>query len=427
MNIAIIGSGISGLMAAYVLSREHQVDVFEKEDYPGGHAHTARAPGPDGEQPVDTGFIVYNELNYPHFTRLLKELTVDSIASDMSFGVHSPSEHFAYSSRGLAGLLATPGRLFKADFYRLVRDIIRFNREARIAIEEDVSGDVTLRSFLEARRFSDAFVRHYISPMSSAIWSAVPGKTLDFPALTFFRFFKNHGLLSVSPDVPWRTVKGGSRSYVQALIKPFEDRLHLKTPVRGVRRSGGKVQLSFDDGPDRVYDRVVIAAHADQALDMLADPSDEERRLLAPFPYQKNRVVLHNDTSILPHQGAARASWNVHVAEKPETDTPLAMTYDMNRLQAIPDQSRYLVTLNPGKEWLDRLAQSTNGKRLFFDTVYEHPAFVPESFRMQPHLSALNGVRNTCYCGAWFGYGFHEDGLVSGLNAARALGADWTR
>lgn len=410
------------MMAAYVLCRTHDVDVFEKADIPGGHAHTVDTQGPDGMQAVDTGFIVYNERNYPHFTRLLNELGVASIPSDMSFGVHNPSERFAYSSRGLTGLLASPTHLFSPRFHRMVRDILRFNRLASAALEENLSGDITLKDFLLTHRFSDAFVQRYISPMSSAIWSAAPGQTLDFPALTFFRFFKNHGLLSVSPDVPWRTVQGGSRAYVKQIIKPFEGRLHLKTAVRGIRRTGGGVHLSFDDGPDRVYDRVVIAAHADQALAMLADPSDDERRLLIHFPFQKNRVILHNDISVLPKQRRAWASWNVQAG----TTDLLTMSYHMNRLQSIPGPAHYLVTLNPDTHWLERLRQRPNGSRILFETTYEHPAFVTESFRLQPQLSALNGTQNTYYCGAWFGYGFHEDGLVSGLNAARALGGEWT-
>ncbi len=426
MKTAVIGSGISGLMAAYVLSRRHEVDVFEKDRRPGGHAHTVDAPGPAGKQAVDTGFIVYNESNYPHFTRLLRELKVETIPSDMSFGVYHPADAFAYSSRGLAGLLATPRNAVSPRFYRMVADIIRFNRLARGALEDASYAKVTLREFLRMHAFSEAFERFYITPMSSAIWSAPPGKTLDFPALTFFRFFKNHGLLSLSPDIPWRTVKGGSRTYVNEMSKPFAHRIHLNAPVRQVRRTAEGVILSFDDGPDRVYDRVVIAAHADQALRMLADPSDEERRLLAHFPYQSNRVVLHNDASIMPRRRAAWASWNVQTSAAGDPTTPLAMSYHMNRLQSIGGPAPYLVTLNPDEAWLEQLRASTNGRRLYFDTEYEHPAFGTDSFRVQPELVSLNGQRNTCYCGAWFGYGFHEDGLVSGLNAARALGVDWS-
>jgi uncharacterized protein len=426
MKIAIIGSGIAGLTAAYVLGRRYPVDVFEKEGYAGGHAHTVDATGPNGPQPVDTGFIVYNEVNYPHFTRLLRELSVETLASDMSFGVHSPSESFAYSSRGVAGLLATPQHLLSPRIFRMVRDIIRFNGLARTALENGDGADMTLRDFLGAHRFSDAFIQYYITPMSSAIWSAAPGRTLAFPALTFFRFFNNHGLLSITPDIPWRTIKGGSRSYVTAMTRTFKDRLHLNTPVRGIRRADSKVYLSFDDGPDRVYDRVVIAAHADQALQLLADPSEEERRLLSLFPYQKNRVVLHNDSSMLPRRRAARAAWNVRVPESSGTEAPLTMSYDMNRLQQIAGDTPYLVTLNPGNRWLEQLRRNTNGTRMYFETVYEHPAFIADSFRMQSELTRLNGPRNTYFCGAWFGYGFHEDGVVSGLNAARAMGVDWS-
>ena len=425
LDIAIVGSGIAGLGAAYLLNRRHRIEVFEQADYPGGHAHTVDAEAADGPQPVDTGFIVYNEVNYPHFTRLLAELQVASIPSNMSFGAHCPETGFAYSSRGLRGLFATPRNAGSPAFHRMLRDILRFNKMARHALDHGEEGDDTLDEFLRHHGFSDYFVRYYISPMSAAIWSAPAGRTLAFPAMTFFRFFKNHGLLSVRPDIPWRTVRGGSREYVRAMTRTFSDRIHLHTPVRQIRRTDSQVRLSFDDGPDRLFDRVVLAVHADQALRLLQDPSDDERRLLAHFPYQPNRVVLHDDATVLPRRRAAWASWNVRIPPADAGEQPLTMSYHMNRLQAIPGPTPYLVTLNPDVAWR-RTMDGRPGHHVFFETDYDHPLYGTGSFRVQPEFATLNGRRQTCFCGAYTGYGFHEDGLASGLQAARALGVEWT-
>lgn len=424
MKIAIVGSGISGLGAAHVLQRAHHVEVFEKEAEPGGHAHTVEVPTSAGAQPVDTGFIVYNEPNYPLLTRLFAEVQVETMPSDMSFGVHDPAQGWAYSSRGLPGLLATPRNLLRPAFYSMVKDILRFNKCAKRALNGP-AGTETLGEFLHSHRFSPAFIEGYISPMSSAIWSAPPGKTLAFPAWTFFRFFNNHGLLSTSPDIPWRTVKGGSREYVRAVTRPFADRLHTNTPVQRIERRPDGVRVYLNDGPALTFDAIVLAVHADQALRLLADPSDEETTLLSRYPYQANRTVLHNDASLLPKQSAAWASWNVRLPAKLETDEPLAMHYDMNRLQSIPGPESLLVTLNPETQWIEQRRGDTGSTRIYYETTYEHPAYRTDSFTKQNELQRLNGPRNTYYCGAYFGYGFHEDGLASGVHAARALGVEW--
>ncbi len=416
MNIAIIGSGVSGLGAAYLLQRRHQVTLFEQASWVGGHAHTVEANG----QPVDTGFIVYNETNYPLLTRLFRELGVQTAPTDMSFGMHNAATGVAYSSRGLGGLLARPRNLFSPRLYRMIRELGRFNRLARAALAENRHGDITLGEFLEGHGFTDVLKLDYIVPMSAAIWSAPPGRMLGFPALTFFRFFHNHSLLSYSPDVPWRTVVGGSREYVRALIKPMAGRVQCNCPVRAVTRLPDAVRLSFADRPDETFDQVVIATHADQALRLLADPSDEERRLLQRFPYQANRVVLHGDTSVLPPYRRAWASWTVDMPSAEQLDQPIAMTYDMNRLQNIPLPQRYLVTLNPPQRW-----QPGAAGPIYYQTDYTHPAYDNESFRVQPELVRLNGQRLTYFCGAYFGYGFHEDGLRSGVEVARALGVEW--
>lgn len=423
MKIAIIGSGISGLGAAYLLNRAHEVDVYEKEAWVGGHSHTIRV----NNLAVDTGFIVYNEKNYPYLSRLFGELGVETIPSDMSFGVYNPSTGLAYSSRGIPGLLARPASLLSPSFYRMVRDIFRFNREAVAALEDDSAADVTLGEFLHQRAFSEAFERGYITPMSAAIWSSPPGLTLDFPAKTFFQFFRNHGLLSTSPDIPWRTVKGGSQAYVEALVRPFAGRVHTGCPVQSISRQDNGARLSFSDGPDREYDHVVLATHSDQALRLLADPTDEEERLLARFPYQTNRVVLHSDDTVMPPYRRAWASWTVRMPASGEEVSALMMTYDMNRLQSIPGPQPYLVTLNPEEKWLEKHKNAPYGSDMIhYQTDYEHPAFTTESFRLQSELHRLNQQGGAIsFCGAYFGYGFHEDGLRSGVEVAAKLGVEW--
>ena len=416
MNIAIIGTGVSGLGAAHVLQRQHQVTLFEQASWVGGHAHTVDADG----QPVDTGFIVYNESNYPLLSRLFRELGVETAPTDMSFGMHNPTNGMAYSSRGLSGLFARPQNALRPRIYRMIRELGRFNRLARAALAENRHADITLGEFLDGHGFSDVLKLDYIVPMSAAIWSAPPGRMLGFPALTFFRFFNNHGLLSYAPDIPWRTVVGGSRKYVQVLIKPIAGRVHCNCPVRAVRRLKDAVCLSFADRPDQTFDRVVIATHADQALRLLANPSDDERRLLQRFPYQSNRVVLHRDPSVLPPYPRAWASWTVNMPPAEQLDQPIAMTYDMNRLQNIPLPERYLVTLNPASSW-----QSKATEKIYYQTDYTHPAYDNESFRVQPELAELNAQGPAYFCGAYFGYGFHEDGLRSGVEVARALGVEW--
>ncbi len=413
-------------MAAYLLHRKYDITVVEKDCRIGGHANTVEVPTHNGAVPVDTGFIVYNEANYPNFTRLISELGVSTQPSDMSFGVHSPSDKFTFSSRGLRGLLSHKRNLLRPSFLRMVAEIIRFNRLARYALTDGTAAGLTLLEFLESRRLSPYFIRYYISPMSSAIWSAAPGQTLQFPAETFIRFFHQHGLLSLSPDIPWRTVTGGSREYVKLLTRDFRDRIQVNRPVRRIRRHANHVQLSFDDGPDQRFDHAVVAAHANQALALLDDPSADERRVLSLFPYQRNRVLLHNDASIMPTRKQAWASWNVHVEGQGGVPSLLCMSYHMNRLQRLSATDHYLVTLNPPDEYLKAVESGAPGARVFYDTVYEHPAYTADSFPAQTKLPRLNGVRRTHFCGAYFGYGFHEDGLTSGLAVARELGAEWT-
>jgi uncharacterized protein len=415
MKIAVVGSGISGLMAAYVLSRQHDVHVFEKEATLGGHAHTEE--GPDGT-PVDTGFIVFNEVNYPLFTRLLRELQVESQPSDMSFGVDDPATGFAFSSRGLTGALARRSNLLRPSFYRFVADIHRFNQAALAALESGAGDDLTLGAFVDQLGLGAAFREQYLVPMSSAIWSAPPGKTLGFSAAVFLRFFKNHGLLSLAPSIRWRTVKGGSRRYVEAIRRRLGDGVHLNAPVQAVRRQDGRACVTLVDGAEQVFDAVVLAAHADQSLALLADATEEERRLLGYYPYQANRVVLHSDAQVMPRAKGAWASWTVRMTPPAAAggEAQLVMSYDMNRLQSLPPRQPYFVTLNPLSEW---------ALQPHYETVYDHPAYDQRSFQQHAALRGLNAGGPVYFCGAYFGYGFHEDGLRSGLDAAAAMGVEW--
>ncbi len=429
MRIAVVGTGIAGLGAAHVLQRAGcDVTCFEQEAEPGGHAHTERVAQNGEVQPVDTGFIVYNEPNYPLFTRLLRELQVATQPSDMSFGCYNEVSGIMYSSRGLRGLWARPRNVVSPALYRMVADIARFNRLAGEQLRRTTEPGLLLGDFLQQQRFSQVFIDHYISPMSAAIWSAPPGATLDFPAETFFRFFNNHALLKLAPDIQWRTVCGGSRSYVQALVRPFSDRVHTRTTVRHVIREADQVRLQLAGGEDQFVDRVVLAVHADQALAILDQPSKSEQEHLAAFPYQPNRVALHNDISLLPPARRAWASWNVRLTSASQRgESPLTMTYHMNRLQGMPERYPYCVSLNPAADWCDRLhaKQQEAGPRIFFETSYAHPAYTAHSFDIQPRLATLNEHGPVYFCGAWFGYGFHEDGLRSGVAAARALGVEW--
>lgn len=412
MRIAIVGSGISGLVAAHQLHPHHEVVVYEADARLGGHTHTVDVEVEGERHSVDTGFIVYNEKTYPNFTRLLKQLEVKTQPSDMSFGLSCERTDLEWGSRGLRGILAQPSNLLRGSFLRMLRDRARFNRESKVLLEQDEE-KVTIGDYLSSGGYATEFVEHYVIPMGAAIWSAPPSTFLQMPATTFVRFFNNHGLLETMPSLPWRVVSGGSSRYVEKLVAPFRDRIRVGCPVSSVRRMADRVEVSSPDGVE-AFDQVVLAAHSDQALSLLADPSSLENELLSSIAYQENEVVLHTDASLIPRRSAAQASWNYLVPR--ESGSGVLVTYDMSRLQGISSRHRFFVTLNG----TDRIAPETILRRF----VYHHPVFDSAAIRAQKFHSEISGTNRTHYCGAYWGHGFHEDGIKSALEVCSQLGVE---
>jgi uncharacterized protein len=396
MKIAIVGSGVSGLGAAYALAPAHDVQVFEREERPGGHANTVVHDG----LALDTGFLVHNERNYPLLTRLFSQLGVATHESDMSFSVSCRGCGLEYSGRRP---FAQPANAARPDFLSLLWEIGRWLRTARPDNDSQ-----TLGEYLDQHHYSKRFRRHFLVPLTSALWSTAPGRALEFPAASAIRFFDNHGMLGFG-RFRWRTVTGGSRRYVDAIAVRLGDRLRLGTGVRSIRRAPDFVELRVGDAVER-FDRIVLATHADQALALLEDPTPTERRILGGFAYTTNEAVLHTDARFLPRASGARASWNYRLGD----DGRPTITYHLNRLQALDTERDYCLTLNehvPEEHVLERF-------------TYEHPLYTVGTLHAQAELPRLAAGR-THYAGAYFGNGFHEDGLASGVAAARALGADW--
>lgn len=414
LRIAVVGSGAAGLTAAHLLARRHEVTVFESNAYAGGHVHTVIIDsGPDAGTPVDTGFIVMNHRTYPVLTRLFEALGVPLRDSDMSFGYHDELTGLQYCGTSLNTLFAQRRNLFRPSFHGMIRDILRFNREAPRDWAAGMLAGLSLGEYLVRGAFGRAFVEDYILPMGAAIWSTPRLKMLAFPAGNFIGFFSNHGLLSVSDRPQWRTVVGGSHTYVHRILSKLPRPVRLDTPVMGLRRDGQQVLVRHTGGQEP-FDRVVMAAHADEALRLLEDPSVEERRWLGPWQYESNQTILHTDASVLPPLGRARASWNA--AREAAGEAAMSLTYDMNRLQGLATARRYLVSLNRQRE--------IRPGQVLRTMVYSHPTYTPESAATQPHLPSLNGVRGTYFCGSYFGHGFHEDAVRSGLEVARCFGLE---
>ncbi|HXV37188.1 MAG TPA: FAD-dependent oxidoreductase [Myxococcota bacterium] len=411
MKIAIVGSGISGLVAARLLHARHEICVYEAADRIGGHTHTVEVSHAGETHAIDTGFIVYNEATYPLFTRLLARLGVATQASSMSFGLSCERSGVEWASHGLRSLFAQPGNLLRPAFLRMLRDVLRFNREARGLLE---AGDekVSLGDYLRGARYSDAFVEHYARPMGAAIWSADPERLLEIPALTFMRFFDNHGLLAANPSLAWRTIRGGSARYLDKLVAPYREQIRTGCRVRCVRRSSDRVEILSDAGVDR-FDHVVLATHSDQALALLEAPTQLERKVLGAIRYQRNDVALHTDESILPHSPRAWASWNYRVPR--DAQSRVVVTYDMSRLQSLSTRTRFLVTLNGG----ERIDPAQVLRRF----VYHHPIFDRAAIQAQKLHLQLSGLSRTHFCGAYWGYGFHEDGVRSAIAACAPFGA----
>jgi uncharacterized protein len=410
MRIAVVGGGVSGLVAAHLLHPEHDVTVFESGSYAGGHTNTVTVETETGPLYVDTGFIVFNDRNYPRFEALLAELGVAAQPSDMSFGVSDGD--FEYASTTPNGLFAKRSHLLSPAFQRMIADVPRFQRRARALLSSPE--EPTLREWLVTLGVSDAFVERVIVPQAAAVWSADPEQMWTFPARFLVEFFDNHGMLGLAGRPRWRTVAGGSERYVEALTAPFAERIRLVTPVRAIERFADRVEVTPAGGDPESFDEVVIAAHADQALGMLADATAAEHEILGAFPYQANEAVLHTDRRLLPRRRRAWASWNYHLV--PEASGPATVTYHMNRLQSLDAELEYCVTLNR--------TEAIDPARIIRTIAYAHPVYTLEGQGAQRRYEEIGGRNRTHYCGAYWGWGFHEDGVASAHRAVAALGRE---
>lgn len=411
MKIAIIGGGISGLTAAHLLSGEHAITLFEAGDYLGGHTHTLDVAHDGISYPVDTGFIVFNERTYPNFIKLLARLGVPSQPSVMSLSVDCATSGLQYCPTSLDTLFAQRKNLLNLPFWRMLLEILRFKR-ACPALYDSSDMDLTLGEYLRSQGYSGMFIEKFLLPMGAAVWSADPGQFLKFPAAAFVRFFTNHGMLDLVDQPTWRTVQGGSRQYVEPLSRPFRDRVRLSTPVARVQRFSDRASVVPCQGEAESFDHVIMACHSDQALALLADPSDAERALLVAIPYQENATVLHTDSRLLPSIAKARASWNCHLPRSEQGS--VALTYWMNLLQSISAPVDFCVTLNSP----EAIAPEKVIRRL----VYHHPVYSAAAFRAQKRRDEISGVNRTSFCGAYWGWGFHEDGVNSALAVCRQFG-----
>jgi predicted NAD/FAD-binding protein len=409
MRIAIVGTGVSGLVAAHRLHREHEIVVYEAADRLGGHSNTVAVEDADGTHAIDTGFIVFNDRNYPHFEALLDELGVASQRSHMGFSVSDGHGRFEYSGTPW-GLFARPAHLVSPTFLGMLSDWRRFNREARALIGMNGTAP-SLGHWLEEKGFSQHFVDRLIVPQAAAVWSADPEQMWSFPASFMAEFFDNHGMYSLRDRPKWRTVSGGSRSYVEAISTPWRERVRLAAPVRRIERLPDRVRIEAEGCESEDFDQVVIAAHSDQALGMLADPSEPELEILGAIPYQRNEAVLHTDTALLPRRRTAWSSWNFHLAEQPRAGS--TVTYWMNNLQRLRAEHEYLVTLNRGEE--------IDLEKVLRRFEYDHPVYTAAGVAAQGRHAEISGVRRTHYCGAYWGWGFHEDGVLSALRACKRL------
>jgi predicted NAD/FAD-binding protein len=409
VRIAVVGTGVSGLVAAWLLQRKHDITVFEARDRVGGHTNTVDVEVAGQRHAIDTGFIVHNDRTYPTLQRIFAELGVETKPTSMSFSVREDATGLEYSSQAL---LAQRRSVLRPRVLRMTRDIIRFNRDAeRVLSEGDL--ETTLGDLLRRRGYSDAFVDLYIVPMGASIWSTDPDRMMGFPAHTFVRFLVNHGLTSLVDRPTWYVVEGGSRDYVSRILESFSEPVRTSSPVERIRREEDGVEVTVRGRSPERFDKVVIASHSDQALRMLDDASDAEQEVLGAMQYQENHAVLHTDESLLPRTKRAWASWNYLVPSAPEDK--VVVTYDMNGLQGIGDApATFCVSLNAG----DRIDSS----KVLYETTYAHPLYTPESVAAQSRIAEVSGPRHTYYCGAYWRYGFHEDGAVSALAVARQLG-----
>lgn len=417
-RVAVIGGGISGIVAAHLISRHNHVTLIEKETQLGGHTYTAHVPLVNSSAikkklPVDMGFIVFNIPNYPTFTAFLNSLGVEKANSNMSFAFHDPETGFMYAGTGIRGMLARKRNLFSPVFWRMLKGIRRFSIEAKYDLQTGGLAGKTIGEYLTENKYNNDFKDNYLLPMTGAIWSAPEGDTHSFPAEALVRFFDNHMLLDHRNRPQWYYIKGGSESYVRAFTKHFQGEVRTGSPVSSITRLEDKVQVVTNHGMEQ-FDAVVLATHADISLRLLTDPSEQEKTLLSPWRYADNRVILHTDARFLPPRVSGRASWNFIRDPERAADASVGVSYHMNRLQSISAPTEYVVTLNPVRE----PAPNT----LLKDIQFAHPQYSLNAMATQEDLLALNGVNRTFFCGAYQGYGFHEDGAKSGARVAKHFG-----
>ncbi len=412
-NIAIIGSGISGLTAAYLLSREHQVTVFEKNDYIGGHTATKEVDLDGKTYAIDTGFIVYNERTYPNFIKLLGQLGIEQQKTEMSFSVMNPASNLEYNGSTLNTLFAQRRNLLRPSFWRLIKDILCFNSLCKtLHQQDDIDPALTLGEFLQTHQFGDEFCQNYILPMGAAIWSSSLGEMMQFQLKFFVRFFYNHGLLDIQNRPQWFVIPGGSKQYIAPLIQSFKNNIRLNCDIQTVTRKDSHVEITLANGKTERFDEIVLACHSDQALSLLADTTEQEREILSNIPYRNNQVVLHTDIQLLPQRLLAWASWNYHLDS--DIDRPACVTYNMNILQGIQSETTFCVTLNnTGQIDPDKIINT-------FD--YAHPIFNQASLAAQQRRSEICGHNRTHFAGAYWHNGFHEDGVRSAVEVAARFG-----
>lgn len=417
-RIAVIGSGISGIAAAYLLQKKHSVTLFEKDNRLGGHTNTVILPsGPDAGTPVDTGFIVFNDRTYPTFISLLKQWEVVSQPSDMSFSFWNSATGFGYAGTNLNGLFANRRHFFSRRFWAFLKEIRRFNGLGLCDLIQNPQAlqEITLGEYIQKHSFSEDFCRWYLLPMAAAIWSASQKLIYEFPTFTFLRFFQNHGLLELSKRPQWRVIKGGSKAYLEAFQKKFSGQIYCNEGAVKIVRHPGKIEIQTSQNRRHFFDSAVIACHANDALEIIDSPTKDERKLLGAWSYSTNKTYLHTDLSFMPKKRAAWASWNYLQDDSSQREHDVTLTYDMNRLQSLKTKKRYLVTLNP--------VRPIASDQVVTEIVYTHPQYTLEAIRSQNQLDQLQGVDRLYFAGAYFGFGFHEDGAKSGVEVASKLGA----
>lgn len=421
MRIAVIGTGISGLAAAWVLQRHAEVTIYEQNNYAGGHTHTVEAQEACGPVPVDTGFIVFNEHNYPNLTALFRLLGVKIHASDMSFSASLDDGRVEWAGDNLNTVFGQRRNLLSAGHWRMLRDILRFNRDAKRDLRRGLDATITLGDYLDRGSYSEELRYRYLLPMAAAIWSCPIASMLDFPAQNFLHFCDNHCLLNLVNRPQWRSVVGGNREYARRMLDSFTGRKYLDCAVVSVSRTSNGVRVQDYRGNCADYDQIVMAAHADQSLALLSDASDQERRMLGAFRYQDNHAVLHTDAGLMPKSRRMWASWNYLAEDWRDTRARVSVTYWMNRLQQLPTSTHYFVSLNP--------LRAPAPASVVYETHYAHPVFNGAALRAQEQLGLIQGVNRTWFCGAWCGYGFHEDGLKSAVRVIEHMGytVPWQR